>query len=173
MPFSVAKKLKLGEITPITLSLQMEDRSLTFPKGIIEDVLVKVDKFIFPVDFVVLDMDEDRKAPIILGRPFLATGQALIDVKNQELTLRVGEDQVKFNLYKSMEFPSDVNASYLWVDTLIPLQDNFLYDFGKRSPLEQCLSNSLTIIELDCEDLSSILKLIETILALEMKKNLF
>ena len=53
---------------------------------------------------MVLDMEEDRAAPIILGRPFLTTGQALIDVKNGELTLRMGEDQVKVNLYKSMEF---------------------------------------------------------------------
>ena len=164
MPFSVAKKLNLGEITPIALSLQMADISLTFPKGIIEDVLVKIDKFILPVDFVVLDMEEDKKASIILVRPFLATSQALIDVKNGELTLRVGEDEV---LYKSMEFHSDVNASYMRIDTLIPSQDNLLYDFGKRSPLEQCLTKSLTTAELDCEDLSSILELIETILALE------
>ena len=60
MPLLVANKLNLGEITPIDLSLQMVDRSLT--KGIIEDVLVKVDKFIFPVDFLVLDMEEDRAA---------------------------------------------------------------------------------------------------------------
>ena len=106
MPFSVAKKLNLGEITPTTLSLQIADRSLTFLKGIIEDVLVKVDRFIFPVDFVILDMEEDMAVPIILGRPFLATGQALINEKNGELTPRVGEDQVKFNLSKSMEFPS-------------------------------------------------------------------
>ena len=68
----------------------MADRSLTFPKGIIKNVLVKVDKFIFPVDFVVLDMVEDTKVPLIMGKPFLATSQALIDVKNGELTLRVG-----------------------------------------------------------------------------------
>ena len=120
MPFSVAKKLNLGEITPTSLSLQMADRSIAFPKGIIEDVLVKVDKFIFPVDFVVLDIEEDREASIILGRPFLATGQALIDVKNGELTLRVGEDQVKFYLHKSMEFPNDASASRMRIDTLIP-----------------------------------------------------
>ena len=95
MSFSVAKKLNLGEITPTTLSLQMVDISLTFSKGIIEDVLVKVAKFIFPVDFLVLEMEEDMVAPIILGRLFLTTGKALIDVKNGELTLRVGEDQVK------------------------------------------------------------------------------
>ena len=116
----MAKKLNLGEITSTTLSLQMVDRSLTFPKGIIEDVLVKVDKLIFPMDFVVLGMEEDRVAPIILVRPFLATGQALINVKNGESTLRVGEDQVKFNLYKSMGFPSTENASCMRIDALIP-----------------------------------------------------
>ena len=62
MPFLVAKKLNLGEITPTALSLQMVDRSLTFLKGIIEDVLVKVDKFIFLVDFLVLEMEEDKAA---------------------------------------------------------------------------------------------------------------
>ena len=77
----------------------MADRSMTYPKGIIEDILVKVDKFTFPVDFVVLDIEENKAAMIILGIPFLATGQALIDVKNRELTLRVGDDQVKFSLY--------------------------------------------------------------------------
>ena len=87
-------------------------------------------------------------------------------MKNGELTLRVGKDQVKFNLYKSMEFLSDINASYMRIDTLIPSQDDFLYDFGKRSPLEQCSTKLLTTSELDCEDLSTTLELIETIHAL-------
>ena len=65
--------MNLGEITATALSLQMADRSLTFLKAIIEDVLVKVDRFFFLVDFVVLDMEEDREARVILGRPFLAT----------------------------------------------------------------------------------------------------
>ena len=80
------KKLNLGELTSSALSLKMADRSLTYPKGIIEKVLVKVDKFIFSMDFVVLGMEEDKEEPLILGRPFLATGQAVIDVKNRELT---------------------------------------------------------------------------------------
>ncbi|XP_022852858.1 uncharacterized protein LOC111374418 [Olea europaea var. sylvestris] len=79
MPLSVFKKLGLGEVNPTTLTLQLADKSITYPKDIIEDVLVKVDKFIFPVDFVVLDI-LDEKVPLILGRPFLATGRALIDV---------------------------------------------------------------------------------------------
>ena len=72
--------------------------------------MVKVDKFTFPMDFVVLAMEEDTKAPLILGRPFITTGQALIDVKNGELTLKVGEDHVKFNLYRSLKFSNYVRA---------------------------------------------------------------
>ena len=120
MSLLVVKKFNLGELTPTTLSLQMVDTSLTFPKGIIEDVLVKVDKFICLVDFIVLDMEEDKEAPLILGRPFLATSQALIDEKNGELTFRVREDQVKFNLYQSLKRPNEDKANFMRVDSLIP-----------------------------------------------------
>ena len=94
MPLSMAKNMNLGEITPTTLSLQMAGRSMTSLKGIIEDVLIKVGKFIFLVDFVLLDMEEDEKVSLILGRPFLATSRALIDVESGELTLSVGDDKV-------------------------------------------------------------------------------
>ena len=67
----------------------MEDRTLAQPEGILEDVLIKMGKFIFPVDFVVIDIDEDKQVPLMLGRPFLATGPTLIDVKKGELTLRI------------------------------------------------------------------------------------
>ncbi|XP_062103405.1 uncharacterized protein LOC133814464 [Humulus lupulus] len=83
----IFKRLQLGEAKPTTVTLQLTDRSLAHPRGVIEDVLVKVDKFIFPADFIVLDMEEDSNVPIILGRPFLATGQALIDVQKGELKL--------------------------------------------------------------------------------------
>ncbi|XP_022866955.1 uncharacterized protein LOC111386723 [Olea europaea var. sylvestris] len=74
-------KLGLGEPKATIVTLQLADRSLTHPRGIIEDVLVKVDKLIFPADFLILDMEEDKDVPIILGRPFLATARALIDVQ--------------------------------------------------------------------------------------------
>ena len=67
MSFLVFRKLELNEVKPTTISLQTAYRSLTFPRGVIEDVLVKVDKFIFSVDFVVLDMEENREIPLILG----------------------------------------------------------------------------------------------------------
>ena len=74
MPLSVFMQLGLPEPKPTTMSLQLADRSVTYPRGIVEDVLVRVDKLIFPADFVILDFEEDKKIPIILGRPFLATG---------------------------------------------------------------------------------------------------
>ena len=89
MPLSIFKKLGLGEGNLTTITLQLANRSLVHPQGIIEDVLVKVDKFIFPTDFIVLDITEYKELPIILGRPFLATGRALIDVQKGELRLRV------------------------------------------------------------------------------------
>src|ERR1044072_7847063 len=81
MPLSMFRRLNLGEVTPTMISLQMADRSIKTPYGICEDVLVRVDKFVFPVDFVILDMEEDERVPLILGRPFLVTGRALIDVE--------------------------------------------------------------------------------------------
>ncbi|XP_076954175.1 uncharacterized protein LOC143628471 [Bidens hawaiensis] len=80
MPYSLYEKLELSELTPTRMSLSLADRSVKYPRGIIENLLVKVDKFVFPVDFVVLDMEADEKVPIILGRPFLRTAKALIDV---------------------------------------------------------------------------------------------
>ena len=92
MSWSIFKKLKLGEERPTIVTLQLANRSLTHPRGIIEDVLVKVDKFIFLADFIILDMQEDKEVPIILGRLFLATGRAMIGVQKGELRLRVQEE---------------------------------------------------------------------------------
>ena len=76
----------------------MVDRSLAQPEGVLEDVLIKVGKFIFPVDFVVIDIEEDKQVPLLLGRPFLATGATLIDINKGKLTLRVGDEAIHFNL---------------------------------------------------------------------------
>ncbi|XP_073139081.1 uncharacterized protein [Henckelia pumila] len=73
MSYSLAKKLGIGVMEPTTMSLKLADRSIKHPKGIVENVLLKFDEFIFPMDFVVLEMDDDRETPLILGRPFLAT----------------------------------------------------------------------------------------------------
>ena len=80
MPLSVVQRLNLGELTPTTITLQMVDRSMAQPEAILEDVLVKVWKFIFLVDFFIMQLEEDTQIPLLLGRPFLATTAALIDV---------------------------------------------------------------------------------------------
>ena len=85
------------------MTLQRADRTMTQPEGVLEDVLIKVGKFIFSVDIVVMDMEKDTQVPLLLGRPFLATGAALIDVKKGELTLRVGNEVVHFNLNKILK----------------------------------------------------------------------
>ncbi|XP_062094021.1 uncharacterized protein LOC133800059 [Humulus lupulus] len=106
MPLSIFRKLKLGEARPTTVSLQMADRSIKHPRGVIEDVLVKLDTFIFPVDFIILDMEEDENISIILGRPFLATGRALIDVQKSKLKLRVQNEEVTFNVFAATKIPT-------------------------------------------------------------------
>ncbi|TYH30468.1 hypothetical protein ES288_A01G097900v1 [Gossypium darwinii] len=102
MPYKMFKQLGLGEPVPIRMSIQLANRSVKYPRGIIEDVLVKVDKFIFPIHFVVLDMDEDVEVPLILGRPFLATARAVIDVGDGKLVLRVGVEEIIFKIYDAM-----------------------------------------------------------------------
>lgn len=92
MPLSIFRKLGLGEAKATTVSLQLADRSIKHPRGVVEDVLVKIDKFIFPADFIVLDMEEDGDIPLILGRPFLATGRTLIDVQQGKHILRVQDE---------------------------------------------------------------------------------
>ena len=106
MPLSVYNRLKLGEAKPTTVTLQMADRSLTHPYGVVEDVLVKVGKFILPADFIILDMEEDERIPIIIGRPFLATHRALIDVQKGELTLRLDKEEAVFTVFSPIDIPT-------------------------------------------------------------------
>ncbi|KAK0575254.1 hypothetical protein LWI29_036038 [Acer saccharum] len=100
MSYSVFKKLGMGEVKPTRVTLQLADRSIKHPYGVLEDVLMKVGKFYFPVDFVILYMEEDFEVPLILGRPFLKTSGALVDHKEDKLTLRVGEEHLVFDLKK-------------------------------------------------------------------------
>ena len=116
MLLSLARRLSLGELTPTTVTLQMADRTMEKPEGVIEDVLVKVGKFIFPVDFIILDIEEDSQVPLLLGRPFLATGAALIDMQKGVLTLRVGEEASDFNLLQSLKNLDIYREDYKFVD---------------------------------------------------------
>ena len=166
MPLSVVQRLSLGELTPTTITLQVDDRSMAQPEGILEDVLVMVRKFIFLVDFVIMQMEEDTQIPLLLGRPFLATGAALIDVQKGELTLRVGNEAVYFNINRSLEHP-DVDA-----DNCMAVGNNSLLDVEINS--DCILQHSINEIEmnfqylesLDCEVMPSNLFNKETVLSI-------
>jgi hypothetical protein len=123
-------QLGLPEPKPTTMTLQLADRSVTYPRGIVEDVLVKVDKLIFPADFVILDFEEDKKIPIILGRPFLATGRTLIDVQKGELTMRVQDQTVSFNVFKATKLPTE-NEQCFRLEVV---------DTGKNEAVEEVVS---------------------------------
>nr|GEU42021.1 reverse transcriptase domain-containing protein [Tanacetum cinerariifolium] len=98
MPLSIWKKLSLPELTPTRMTLELANRSVAYPVGVAEDVFMKVGKFYFPTDFVVVDYDVDPRVPLILGRPFLRTERALIDVHDEELTLRVNDKAITFKV---------------------------------------------------------------------------
>ena len=103
LPYSVYKQLGLGELKPTNITLSLADRSVKIPKGIVEDVLVKIDKFYYPVDFVVLDTEpianEPNHVPIILGRPFLATANAIINFRNGVMQLTFGNMTLELNIF--------------------------------------------------------------------------
>ncbi|XP_016164750.1 uncharacterized protein LOC107607295 [Arachis ipaensis] len=105
MPLSMIKKLLIEEVKPTRMSLQLADRSLKTPNGVVVNLLVKVGEFIFPTDFVILDMEEEGSNSIILGRLFLATARAIIDVEKGEMVLRVHNEQMVINVFKAMQYP--------------------------------------------------------------------
>ncbi|GJW88372.1 reverse transcriptase domain-containing protein [Tanacetum coccineum] len=109
MPYSVWKNLSLPELTPTCMTLELADRSISEPIGIAEDVYVTVGKFQFPADFVVVDFEPDPRVPLILGRSFLKTSRALIDVYEGEITLRVGREAITFNLDQTLRYTANYN----------------------------------------------------------------
>ncbi|XP_021733419.1 uncharacterized protein LOC110700219 [Chenopodium quinoa] len=112
MPLSICKKLQLGELKPTRISLQLADRSVKFPLGVLEDVPLRVGKFFIPRDFVVMEMEEDVNFPIILGRPFLATAGAIIDMKKGKITFEVGDEKLEYSLLNVMGAPSTGDTIY-------------------------------------------------------------
>lgn len=107
MSLSIWKKFSLPDLTPTCMTIELAVRTTSRPMGIAEDVFVNVGKFHFPADFVIVDFDADPRVPLILGRGFLRTGHALIDVFDEEITLRIGTEAVTFNLDQTTRYSSD------------------------------------------------------------------
>ncbi|GJR94362.1 reverse transcriptase domain-containing protein [Tanacetum coccineum] len=118
MPLSIWRKLSLPELTPTQMILELADRSTTRPTGIAEDVFVRVGKFHFPADFVVVDYVVDPRVPLILGRPFLRTARALIDVYGEELTLRVSDEAITFKVGNTSRYSYNDAESINRIDVI-------------------------------------------------------
>ncbi|XP_050897159.1 uncharacterized protein LOC127103978 [Lathyrus oleraceus] len=102
MSLSIYKKLGIGVVQDTKMTLQFADHSIKKPYGIVEDALVKIDKFIFSVDFVILEIPEDEEIPLILGRPFLETGRCLINIEEGTMTLKVYDEELKIDVRNTM-----------------------------------------------------------------------
>ncbi|BFG30359.1 hypothetical protein CerSpe_166330 [Prunus speciosa] len=124
----------------------MADRSLTYPHGILEDVLVKVDKFILLADFIVLDMEEDVDIPIILGHPFLITGRTLIDVEKGSLILRVADQEVEFKVFDATKYPIDSEYCFQLEAIDHVVRRKFEAEYPKY-PLEASLVRKIEIVD--------------------------
>ncbi|BAU03085.1 hypothetical protein VIGAN_UM009200, partial [Vigna angularis var. angularis] len=145
MPLSMCRTIQGLEIKPTRMALQLADRSLKYPYGVVEDVLVKVDKFVFPVDFIVMEMEGNSDVPLILGRPFMKTARVLIDVENGKLKMRVDDEEVTFDVSKAMTYPNDDKACFQFdeLDEVCMVQERMVRNI---SPLEKTLIDA-------CEDL--------------------
>ena len=130
LPYSMYKKLGLGELKPTSITLSLADRSIKIPKGTVEDVLIQVDKFYYPVDFVVLDTEPTavgaNYVPIIPGRPFLATSNAIINFRNGVMQLTFGNMTLELNIFhlskKHMQPVEDVQEEVCIIETILEEQ---------------------------------------------------
>ncbi|GJX70936.1 reverse transcriptase domain-containing protein [Tanacetum coccineum] len=135
MPYSLYAKLSLESLKPTKMSVRLADRSFQYPVKIAEIMLVEVGKFIFPADFVILKMEEDNKVPLILGRPFLHTADAVIRVKHKQLNLRVGTERMIFNIDFAMKHSYSNDDTCFSIDVIDEILEEYfdaLLDEGSK-----------------------------------------
>ena len=144
----------------------MADRTLAHPEGLLEDVLIKVGKFVFPVDFVVINIEEDKQIPLLLGRPFLATEVVLIDVKKRELTLRVGDEAVNFNLNDILKQPGLRSAECKFLETKVPVNYELTIDYNFQNSINENKMNFQYLEHLEVEFLNSNFELKDSVFSI-------
>ncbi|GJU51519.1 reverse transcriptase domain-containing protein [Tanacetum coccineum] len=170
-PLSIWKKLSLPKLTPTRMTLELADRSITRPKGVTEDVFVKVGKFHFPTNFFVVDFEADPRVPLILGRSFLRTGRALIDVYGEEITLRVNDEAVTFNLNQTTRYSSTYDDTSI---NQIDVIDVACEEFSQEEEIETILQtpNEFTDLDDDFYDTEGNILYIEQLLNEDPSPNL-
>uniref|UniRef100_A0A2N9H7D8 Reverse transcriptase/retrotransposon-derived protein RNase H-like domain-containing protein n=1 Tax=Fagus sylvatica TaxID=28930 RepID=A0A2N9H7D8_FAGSY len=171
MPYSVYLQLGLGEIKPTMVVLQLADRSVKRPRGVVEDVLVQIDKFYYPVDFLILDTESvvhaNSKIPIILGRPFLATANALINCRNGLMKLSFGHMTLEvniFNIGKQLVEDDECEVAN-WVDVVV--EDQF-HNTYFSDPLESCIVNSYDLDSSINSEITDVCSLLDDFQVMEL-----
>ncbi|XP_045831378.1 uncharacterized protein LOC123922728 [Trifolium pratense] len=151
IPLSVIKRIGGLDVTRTRMTLQLADKSITRPSGMAEDVLVKVDKFMFPIDFVVMDIEEDDDVPLILGRPFMKTARMMIDIDDGVMKVRVQDEEVSFNLWEAIKHPNEKDICFK-----LDATDEAILDVRKQahqpSSLEQALTESFEALDPEKEE---------------------
>ncbi|CAL2277581.1 unnamed protein product [Prunus armeniaca] len=151
MPYHVYEKLNIGELQATSVSIQLADRTIRYPNGILEDVLVKVEELIWSADFLVLEMEEapihDNQLPLILGRPFMATAGAIIDVKKGTLTMNVFDETIGFKVFEASKFPSDEHEVFQFDAIHTMVKEALLMSYFE--PIEACITQSIRKEEVD------------------------
>ncbi|XP_026419792.1 uncharacterized protein LOC113315750 [Papaver somniferum] len=173
LPYSVYVELGLGELKPTPVTLQLADRSIKIPRGIVEDMLIKVDKFYFPVDFIVLDtqpvQNPDNHIPLILGRPFSVTSNAIINCRNGMLKLSFGNMTVELNILNVSQQPMDFDNELHEINMIESLIQDSMPDILYVDPLQACLDN-FDLDLFDSEYISEVHSLLESVPPMDIAK---
>nr|XP_027124316.1 uncharacterized protein LOC113741018 [Coffea arabica] len=151
MPKAIYASLNLGPLKEIGIIIQLADRTNAYPDGVIEDVLVQVNNLVFPADFYILDMGNERSpnpSPILLGRPFLSTARTKIDVSEGTLTMEFDGEIVHFNIFEAMRYPCHSNAIFA-MSVIDPLVQE-VFEINSRDELETAITKHLDL-EATCE----------------------
>ncbi|RDY07908.1 Retrovirus-related Pol polyprotein from transposon 17.6, partial [Mucuna pruriens] len=144
MPASIYRSLNFGELEPTRMTIQLANRSIVQPLGVLEDVLVQVNELIFPADFYVLDMEDEtsgKESTLILGRPFLMTARTKIDVHAGMLSMEFGDTLVQFNIFEAMKHPTE-DHSLFGIDVLDELVEEYLQLNGSSENIEESAENA-------------------------------
>ncbi|XP_021818360.1 uncharacterized protein LOC110760411, partial [Prunus avium] len=164
MPYSVFEALNLGDLKPTSVSIQLADRSVRYPRGILEDVLVKVNDLILPADFLVLEMEEapipGADLPLILGRPFMATADTVINVRQGTLTMTVQGETIKFKVYDAFKLPNDEHECF-HIDTLCHIVQNTFNSTHCTDSLEKVLTQNPQVVEIVDNELLEAVKFLD------------
>ncbi|GKB70159.1 reverse transcriptase domain-containing protein, partial [Tanacetum coccineum] len=180
MPLSVWKKLGLPKLISTQMTLELANRDICTPKGIARDVFVPVGKFTFPADFVIVDYESDPRVPLILGRPFLRTTRALIDIHREEMILRDGNERLIFNMrndtssYSNVPYQESINMIDVYNVSLEEIREDLVATNHLSSNPTSSLTSypDLTSPEVNDDIFDPEEEIIENLLNLDKTKDL-